>query len=207
MPREIPCGGFLCENCITELLEDRDVLDCPECGLEHSCPEGIRNFPTASIFDNIRNAADETSNIENCKEHGTEASIYCQEPFCRKAVHSRRRDEVADGVQVQKEPQNQEANGVLEEGEIEDDEDESIISQRESTMAQNQETNGVLEEGKNDGTVAESEQADTKKYIKHEEQDEVQQLKPKHSGTTKLNFKGTVTRLCILNVCSEFFLY
>ena len=123
------------------------------------------------------------SNIGNCKEHGSEASIYCQEP-----VHSRRRDEVADGVQVQEEAQNQEANGVLEEGEIEDEEDESIIAQRENTTAENLD--------KKDGTVAESEPADTKKYIENEEKsnkDEVQQLKRKHSGTTKFNYKGRVT--------------
>ena len=172
------------------MLEDRDVLDCPECGLEHSCPEGIRNFPTASVFGDIRNASDEisiSSNIGNCKEHGTETSIYCQEPFCRRAVHSRRRDEVADGVRVQEEAQNQEANGVLEEGEIEDEEDESIIAQRENIIAENLDNK--------DGTVIESERADTKKYIEHEEnsnKDEVK-LKQKHSGTNKFNYKGTVT--------------
>ena len=176
------------------MLEDRDVLDCPECGLEHSCPEGIRNFPTASVFGDIRNASDETtisSNIENCKEHGAEASIYCQEPFCRKAVHSRRRDEVPDGGQVREEAQNQEANGVLEEGEIEDEEDDSIIAQRENTTAENLD--------KKDGIVAESEPPDTKKYIENEEnsnKDEAQQLKRKHSGTTKFNYKGS---LCILH--------
>ena len=88
---------------------------------------------------------------------------------------------------MQEEVHNQKANGVLEEGEIEDEEDESIMAQRENTTAANFD--------KKDGTVAESERADTKKYIDHEEnsnKDEVK-LKQKHSGTTKFNYKGTVT--------------
>ena len=88
---------------------------------------------------------------------------------------------------MQEEAQKQEANGVLEEGEIEDEEDECIIAQRENTTAENLD--------KKDGTVTESEPPDTKKCIENEEnsnKDEVK-LKQKHSETTKFNFKGTVT--------------
>ena len=186
VPREIPCGGFLCENCIIELLEDRDALDCPECGLEHSCPEGIKNFPTAWVFDNNRNATSETANsssVEICKEHGSEASIYCQEPFCRKAVQSLRTDEVSDGGRVQETALNREKN-VLEEGEIVDDEDEAFIPQKQVAEPEN------LDKG--DCTVLESKPTDAKKYFEHEENpdnNEVQ-LKRKFPERTELNLKG-----------------
>ena len=170
------------------MLDDRDVLDCPECGLEHFCPEGIKNFPTAWIFSSKRNATDETaisSNDENCKEHGTEASIYCQEPFCRKAVQSLRTDEVADDVQ--EEAQNREVNDVLEEGEIVDEEEESITPQKQSTESEYSE--------KENGTVSETEPANTKKYIQCEEyrNSDVVQVNRNHPETTKLNLKGNVT--------------
>ena len=100
IPRLLPCGGVICEKCIAELIAD-NVIECPECGSDHTAEGGIQSFPerSSSHADGATDASNEPSpqsqeeekeeevtDETRCKEHGVNPSIYCKESYCQKAV-------------------------------------------------------------------------------------------------------------------------
>ena len=119
--RVLPCGGIICEKCITELIED-NAIDCPECGSQHEVENGVISFPkkvTAPVHSEPDATTGDTSQTseqpgttgsgtvpaegdgeegsgeaeeEMCKEHGKHPSIYCKDPYCQKAILLLQRD-------------------------------------------------------------------------------------------------------------------
>ena len=110
-PRFLPCQSVICEKCIEDLIED-NILDCPECGSEHSAENGIKTFPESRKESSEAEVAAEKLKLEDnesCKVHGIEASIYCQEPSCQKTVLCIQKQE--ENVDPDQEPTKSEDEG------------------------------------------------------------------------------------------------
>ena len=134
--RLLPCRGIVCESCVEELLES-NILDCPECGEEHSAENGVKTFPeyfqnqNKATFDaEVASKESQSQNEERCNVHGTEASIYCQEPYCQKTV-----------LQIQKQEETTETEQVPTKSEAKcakvDPEDEDEIKNEKTEKTEN----------------------------------------------------------------------
>ena len=44
IPRILPCFHTLCEECLGQLVQN-DGLNCPECRVKHTAPNGKTSFP------------------------------------------------------------------------------------------------------------------------------------------------------------------
>ena len=120
LARVLPCGGILCEKCISELVEE-NAIDCPECGSQHDAENGVISFPKrftapvesvpdAAANSNTSQTSEQpqttgTARVEGdggegsgeaeeemCKEHGKHPSIYCKDPYCQKTILLLQRD-------------------------------------------------------------------------------------------------------------------
>ncbi len=69
VPRILPCFHTMCESCITDILEIREELKCPECKALYPAPNGAKTFPQNKyIVNHLRKMAKIESKTESAEE-------------------------------------------------------------------------------------------------------------------------------------------
>ncbi|XP_053386557.1 probable E3 ubiquitin-protein ligase TRIML1 isoform X3 [Mercenaria mercenaria] len=70
-PKVLPCQHTFCLQCLGRVVENRNVVRCPECRVEHIVPAtGISGFPTNITIQRLL-AADALSNVPTPIRNGT----------------------------------------------------------------------------------------------------------------------------------------
>ena len=97
VPRILPCFHTVCEGCISGKLCKGTYLECPECGIEHTAQNGIKNIQENKyIISYIKKMAEKqpAENLEKadvrwkmeCSKHGKEQNLFCNESGCQMPI-------------------------------------------------------------------------------------------------------------------------
>ena len=90
IPRLLPCSHTLCELCMTEILNGRRSMVCPQCRKKHAAHSGVKAFPENKyIFKYlIPGSKSETKSLsfDSCSEHDRELSLSCKTEGCSKDI-------------------------------------------------------------------------------------------------------------------------
>ena len=96
VPRILPCFHTVCEKCIKGKLGTGNSLECPQCGIEHTRQNDVKNIQENKyIISYIKKMAEaqpaemvEKPDMgrKQCSKHGKELNIFCNQSGCQMPI-------------------------------------------------------------------------------------------------------------------------
>ena len=96
VPRILPCFHTVCEKCIKGKLGTGSSLECPQCGIEHTRQNDVKNVQENKyIISYIKKMAEaqpaemvEKPDMgrKQCSKHGKELNIFCNQSGCQMPI-------------------------------------------------------------------------------------------------------------------------